>query len=120
MTCRRRKRTLAHSHTRVRAGTIIPHSCQRADALRRGKDTTSCAIALFAWLDNTLHRANALFICRMQELEFNIIDIIGAIYAFFAYRRQTRRFDPPFAQIAPVLLLMTPPRIPAPLSVIRC
>jgi hypothetical protein len=95
MTCRRRKRTLAHSHTRVRAGTIIPHSCQRADALQRGEDTTSCAIALFAWLDNTLHRANALFICRMQEVEFNIIDIIGVTYAFFAYRRQTRRFDPP-------------------------
>jgi hypothetical protein len=95
MTCRRRKRTLAHSHTCVRANRTSVQLSQSADALQRGEDTTSCAIALFAWLDNTLHRANALFICRMQELEFNIIDIIGAIYAFSAYRRQTRRFDPP-------------------------
>ena len=95
MTCRRRKRTLAHSHTRVRANRTLVQLSQRADALQRGEDTTSCAIALFAWLDNTLRRANALFICRMREMEFNIIDIIGVTYAFFAYRRQTRRFDPP-------------------------
>jgi len=95
MTCRRRKRTLAHSHTHVRANRTSVQLSQSADALQRGEDTTSCAIALFAWLDNTLHRANALFICRMQELEFNIIDIIGVTYAFPAYRRQTRRFDPP-------------------------
>lgn len=44
MTCERRKRTLAHSHTRVRAGTIIPHASQRADALQRGGDTTSCGL----------------------------------------------------------------------------
>ena len=120
MTCERRNRTLAHSRTRVRAGTMIPHASQYLSALQRGEDTTSCAIALFAWLDNTLRRANALFICRMREMEFNIIDIIGVTYAFFAYQRQTRRFDPPFAQIAPVLLQMTPPRTPAPLSVNRC
>jgi len=95
MTCRRRKRILAHSHTCVRANKTSVQLSQSTDALRRGEDTTSCAIALFAWLDNTLHRANALFICRMQEVEFNIIDIIGVTYAFFAYRRQTRRFDPP-------------------------
>jgi hypothetical protein len=109
---KRRKRTLAHSHTRVRANRTLVQLSQRADALQRGEDTTSCAIALFAWLDNTLRRANALFICLMQEMEFNIIDIIGVTYAFFAYRRQTRRFDPPFAQIAPVLLQMTPPQLP--------
>ena len=56
-------------------------------------DTISCAIALFAWLAGAWHRANALFICRMQEVEFNIIDIIGVIYAPRAYRA---RFDPPF------------------------
>lgn len=56
-------------------------------------DTTSCAIALFAWLVTAWHRANALFICRMLEVEFNIIDIIGVIYAPRAYQT---RFDPPF------------------------
>jgi len=43
-TCEPRKRTLAHSHTCVRAGTIIPHASQRADALQRGEDTTSCGL----------------------------------------------------------------------------
>ena len=92
MTCRRRKRTLAHIHTCVRANRTSVQLSQSADALQRGEDTTSCAIALFAWLDNTLHRANALFICRMQEVEFNIMDIIGVTYAPRAYRA---RLTPP-------------------------
>ena len=120
-TCEPRKRTLAQHCARVRANRTLVQLSQRADALQRGEDTTSCAIALFAWLAGAWHRANALFICRMRETEFNIIDNIGVTYAFFAYRRQTRRFDPPpFAQIAPVLLQMTPPRTPTPLSANRC
>ena len=85
MTCERRNRTLAHSRTRVRANN-------RTSVQLQSLDTTSCAIALFAWLAGAWHRANALFICRMQEVEFNIMDIIRAIYALCAYRA---RFDPP-------------------------
>ena len=85
MTCERRNRTLAHSRTRVRANN-------RTSVQLQLLDTISCAIALFAWLVGTWHRANALFICRMQEVEFNIIDIIGVTYAPRAYRA---RFDPP-------------------------
>jgi len=85
MTCERRNRTLDHSRTRVRANN-------KTSVQLQSLDTTSCAIALFAWLAGAWHRANALFICRMQEVEFNIIDIIGVIYAPRAYRT---RFDPP-------------------------
>jgi hypothetical protein len=84
-TCERRIHALAHSRTRVRADN-------RTSVQLQLLDTTSCAIALFAWLAGALHRANALFICRMQEVEFNIIDIIGVTYAPRAYRT---RFDPP-------------------------
>ena len=63
-------------------------ACVRADnrtsVQLQSLDTTSCAIALFAWLAGAWHRANALFICRMQEVEFNIIDIIGVTYALSA------------------------------------
>ena len=85
MTCERRNRTLDHSRTRVRANN-------KTSVQLQSLDTTSCAIALFAWLAGAWHRANALFICRMQEVEFNIIDIIGVTYAPRAYRA---RFDPP-------------------------
>ena len=85
-TCERRIHALAHSRIRVRADN-------RTSVQLQSIDTTSCAIALFAWLFAAWHRANALFICRMRELEFNIIDIIGVIYAPRAYRE---RFDPPF------------------------
>jgi hypothetical protein len=112
-TCERRIHTPAHSRIRVRA-------INRTSVQLQSVDTTSCAIALFAWLAGALHRANALFICRMREMEFNIMGIIGVTYAFFAYLRQPRRFDPPFAQIAPVQMQMTPPRTPAPLPVNRC
>jgi hypothetical protein len=44
MTCERRNRTLAHSRTRVRAGTMIPHASQHLSALQRGEDTTSCGL----------------------------------------------------------------------------
>ena len=87
MTCERRNRTLAHSRTRVRADN-------RTSVQLQLLDTTSCAIALFAWLAGAWHRANALFICRMQEVEFNIIDIIGVTYAPRAYR--ARLTPPPF------------------------
>ena len=80
ITCERRNRTLAHSRTRVRANN-------RTSVQLQSLDTTSCAIAFFAWLAGAWHRANALFICRMQEVEFNIIDIIGVTYAPSAYRR---------------------------------
>jgi hypothetical protein len=58
----------------------------------------------------------------MTYQSFNIIAVIRLTFchALSAYRRQTRRFDPPFAQIAPVLLQMTPPRTPTPLSANRC
>ena len=85
MTCERRIHALAYSRICVRADN-------RTSVQLQSIDTTSCAIALFAWLDNAWHRANALFICRMQEMEFNIIDIIRMIYAPRAYRK---RFDPP-------------------------
>ena len=77
MTCEWRNRTLAPSRTRVRADS-------RTSAQLQSLDTTSCAIAFFAWLAGAWHRANALFICRMQEVEFNIIDIIGVTYALSA------------------------------------
>ena len=111
MTCRRRKHTLAHIHTCVRANRTSVQLSQLADALQRGEDTTSCAIALFAWLDNTLHRANALFICRMQEVEFNIIDIIGMTYAPRAYRA---RLTPPLRFGGRVQMQRTSPRTRAP------
>ena len=85
MTCDWRNRTLAHSRIHVRANN-------RTSVQLQLLDTTSCAIALFAWLANAWHRANALFICRMQEVEFNIIDIIGVTYAPRAYRA---RLTPP-------------------------
>lgn len=43
-TCEPRKRTLAHSHTRVRANRTLVQLSQRADALQRGGDTTSCGL----------------------------------------------------------------------------
>jgi hypothetical protein len=109
-TCERRIHALAHSRTRVRADN-------RTSVQLQLLDTTSCAIALFAWLAGALHRANALFICRMQEVEFNIIDIIGVTYAPRAYRT---RFDPPLRFGGPVQMQRTPPRTPTPLSVNRC
>ena len=78
-TCERRIHALAHSRIRVRA-------INRTSVQLQSVDTTYCAIALFAWLVAAWHRANALFICRMREVEFNIIDIIGVTYAFFATR----------------------------------
>ena len=84
-TCERRIHALAYSRIRVRADN-------RTSVQLQSIDTTSCAIALFAWLAGAWHRANALFVCRMQEVEFNIIDIIGVTYAPRAYRT---RFDPP-------------------------
>ena len=74
-------------------------------------DTISCAIALFAWLAGAWRRANALFICRMQEVEFNIIDIIGVIYAPRAYRA---RFDPPLRFGGRVQMQRTSPHTHAP------
>jgi hypothetical protein len=109
-TCERRIHALAHSRTRVRADN-------RTSVQLQLLDTTSCAIALFAWLAGALHRANALFICRMQEVEFNIIDIIGVTYAPRAYRT---RFDPPLRFGGPVQMQRTSPRTPTPLSVNRC
>ena len=109
-TCERRIHTLAHSRICVRADN-------RTSVQLQLLDTTSCAIALFAWLVAAWHRANALFICRMQEVEFNIIDIIGVIYAPRAYRT---RFDPPLRFGGPVQMQRTPPRTPTPLSVNRC
>ena len=104
MTCERRNRTLAHSRTRVRADN-------RTSVQLQSLDTTSCAIALFAWLAGAWYRANALFICRMQEVEFNIIDIIGVTYASRAYRA---RFDPPFRFGGRVQMQRTSPRTPTP------
>jgi hypothetical protein len=109
-TCERRIHALAHSRTRVRADN-------RTSVQLQLLDTTSCAIALFAWLAGALHRANALFICRMQEVEFNIIDIIGVTYAPRAYRT---RFDPPLRFGGPVQMQRTSPRTPPPDPVNRC
>jgi hypothetical protein len=103
-TCERRIHTPAHSRIRVRA-------INRTSVQLQLLDTTSCAIALFAWLAGALHRANALFICRMQEVEFNIIDIIGVTYAPLAYRT---RFDPPLRFGGPVQMQRTSPRTPTP------
>ena len=104
MTCERRNRTLAHSRTHVRADN-------RTSVQLQSLDTTSCAIALFAWLAGAWRRANALFICRMQEVEFNIIDIIGVIYAPRAYRT---RFDPPLRFGGRVQMQRTSPHTHAP------
>jgi len=103
-TCERRIHALAHSRIRVRADN-------RTIVQLQSIDTTSCAIALFAWLDNAWHRANALFICRMQEVEFNIMDIIRMIYAPRAYRA---RFDPPLRFGGRVQMQRTSPRTPTP------
>ena len=100
MTCERRNRTLAHSRTRVRANN-------RTSVQLQSLDTTSCAIALFAWLAGAWHRANALFICRMQEVEFNIIDIIGVTYALSAN-------DPPLRFGGRVQMQRTSPHTHAP------
>jgi len=107
MTCERRNRTLAHSRIRVRANN-------RTSVQLQSIDTTSCAIALFAWLAGAWHSANALFICRMQEMEFNIIDIIGVTYAPRAYRRRAAAFDPPLRFGGRVQMQRTPPRTPTP------
>ena len=104
MTCERRNRTLAHSRTRVRADN-------RTSVQLQLLDTTSCAIALFAWLAGAWHRANALFICRMQEVEFNIMDIIGVTYAPRAYRA---RLTPPLRFGGRVQMQRTSPRTPSP------
>lgn len=103
-TCERRIHTLAHSRICVRADN-------RTSVQLQLLDTTSCAIALFAWLVAAWHRANALFICRMQEVEFNIIDIIGVTYAPRAYRM---RFDPPLRFGGRVQMQRTSPRTPTP------
>jgi len=100
MTCERRNRTLAHSRTRVRANN-------RTSVQLQSFDTTSCAIALFAWLVSAWHRANALFICRMQEVEFNIMDIIRMTYALSAN-------DPPLRFGGRVQMQRTSPRTPTP------
>jgi len=86
-------------------------ACVRADnrtsVQLQSLDTTSCAIALFAWLAGAWHRANALFICRMQEVEFNIIDIIGVTYALSAN-------DPPLRFGGRVQMQRTSPHTHAP------
>jgi len=86
-------------------------ACVRADnrtsVQLQSLDTTSCAIALFAWLAGAWHRANALFICRMQEVEFNIIDIIGVTYALSAN-------DPPLRFGGRVQMQRTSPHTRAP------
>jgi len=69
-----RKHTAVNTRARVRANN-------RTSVQLQSLDTTSCAIAFHAWLAASLRRANALFICRMQEVEFNIIGIIGVTYA---------------------------------------
>jgi len=89
-----RKHTAVNSRARVRANN-------RTSVQLQSLDTTSCAIAFFAWLVAALRRANALFICRMQEVEFNIIDIIGVTYAPRAYRCRESRFDPPLQRARP-------------------
>ena len=99
MTCEPRKRTLAHSHTCVRANRTSVQLCQRVDALQRGEDTTSCGLRV-------AHRLCGIRIfCKslksnnfhIDKYEFNIIHIlrIAFSHAFSAYRRQSRRFDPP-------------------------
>ena len=106
-----------HASARQRAGA---RARNRTSVQLQAQTTTSCAIAFFAWLDNTLHRANALFICRMRKVEFNIIDIIGVTYASRAYRRRAAAFDPPLAKGGRVQMLMTsshtrtPPTPPVP------
>jgi len=99
-----RKHTSARQRARARARN-------RTGVQLQARTTTSCAIAFFAWLDNALHRANALFIYRMQEMEFNIIDIIGATYAPRAYRA---RFDPPLAKGGRVQMQRTSPQTGTP------
>jgi len=99
-TCERRIHALAHSRTRVRANN-------RTSVQLQSFDTTSCAIALFAWLAGAWHRANALFICRMQEVEFNIMDIIRMTYALSAN-------DPPLRFGGRVQMQRTSPRTPTP------
>lgn len=110
MTCERRNRTLVHSRTRVRANN-------RTSVQLQSLDTTSCAIAFFAWLAGAWHRANALFICRMQEVEFNIIDIIGVTYAPRAYRAQ---MTPPFDSAGGCKCKGRPHAPPPPYLVNRC
>lgn len=110
MTSSRRIHALAQHRACVRANN-------RTSVQLQSVDTTSCAIALFAWLVTAWHRANALFICRMLEVEFNIIDIIGVIYAPRAYQT---RFDPPLRFGGPVQMQRTSPRTPTPFSVNRC
>ena len=102
MTCERRKHTVANTCARARANN-------RTSVQFQSLDTTSCAIAFFAWLVAALRRANALFICRMQEVEFNIIDIIGVTYAENANHPPSKRIDG-------VQMLMTSPRTPSPTS----
>ena len=104
MTCKRRNHTVANTCARARANN-------RTSVQLQSLDTTSCAIALFAWLAGAWDRANALFICLMQEVEFNIIDIIRAIYALRAYRA---RFDPPLRFGGRVQMQRTSPRTRAP------
>ena len=99
-TCERRIHALAHSRTCVRA-------INRTSVQLQSLDTTSCAIALFAWLAGAWHRANALFICRMQEVEFNIMDIIRMTYALSAN-------DPPLRFGGRVQMQRTSPRTPTP------
>ena len=102
MTCERRNHASANDCARARANN-------RTSVQFQSLDTTSCAIAFFAWLVAALRRANALFICRMQEVEFNIIDIIRLTYAENAKHPPSKRFDG-------VQMLMTPPRTPTPTS----
>jgi hypothetical protein len=104
MAIERRKHASAQHCARGRARN-------RTSVQLQARTTTSCAIAFFAWLDNALHRANALFICRMQKVEFNIIDIIGVTYAPRAYRA---RLTPPLEQSGRVQMLMTSPHTHTP------
>ena len=97
-----RKHTAVNNRARVRANN-------RTSVQLQSLDTTSCAIAFFAWLVAALRRANALFIYRMQEMEFNIIDIIRVTYAQNANHPPLKRFDG-------VQMQMTPPRTPTPTS----
>ena len=69
-----RKHTAVNTRARVRANN-------RTSVQLQSLDTISCAIAFFAWLVAALRRANALFIYRMKETEFNIIEIIRLTYA---------------------------------------
>ena len=97
-----RKHTAVNSRARVRANN-------RTSVQLQSLDTTYCAIAFFAWLVAALRRANALFIYRMQEMEFNIIDIIGVTYAQNANHPPSKRIDG-------VQMQMTSPRTPTPSS----